>query len=203
MEHLIIKKYVTYQEYLDQQSSKLSNCQLPWLDSYEKMYQQLLSGLLGFLRLSNSDLRQMRTVLCLGARRGVEVTVFRLFGYECIGIDINPGPDNPLVIKGDFHHLPMETESQDIVYTNCLDHILEPDQFMSEVKRVLKPGGYFMILYASVKAVKGDRFASCSWDSFDNVLELIQGYGFEAIERIPIKQNTFFEAAQILRRTET
>jgi len=202
MDHITIKKYPTYQEYLDNQASKLSECQLPWLDNYEKMYRQLLCGIIGFLHLKIPNLRQMSPVLCLGARRGVEVTVFRLLGYESIGIDINPGADNSLVIQGDFHHLPMEAESQGIVYTNCLDHILDVDQFMNEVKRVLKPKGYFIILHASVEAVQGDRFASCSWDNFDNVLQLIQSYGFMDIERIPIKNNNFFEAVQVLRRTE-
>jgi len=201
MEHITIRQYETHQEYLNHQASKLSSG-LSWLNDYEKMYSALLFEILHHLQGTISSFFQPR-VLCLGARRGTEVRVFKSLGFECIGIDINPGPDNPLVIKGDFHNLDPSIPQQDVVYTNCLDHIIDPDKFLNEVKRILNPGGYFVILYASVEAVKNDKFASFGWDSFDNVLELIQRYGFEAVKQIPIEQNNFFEAVQILRRTET
>jgi len=201
IKHITIKHYPTYQTYLDEQSSKL-NQGIDWIDSYENMYQPLLTDLIRRLQQVVPTLTQSnQQVLCLGARRGAEVRAFRSLGFDCVGVDINPGPNNELVMQGDFHNLDSLMPLQDIVYTNSLDHILDPDKFLNGVRKVLKPGGYFLILRASVGVVYLDRFASFSWDNFDEVIKLISEYGFTHKGRINIEGNNFFEALELLRRT--
>lgn len=86
------------------------------------------------------------SVLCLAARVGDEVEAWRQLGHPgAIGIDINPGPDNPLVLVGDFHDLQYPASSIDCVYCNSLDHAYDLDKIASEVNRVLKPGGIFVL----------------------------------------------------------
>ena len=85
-------------------------------------------------------------ILCLAARLGDEVDAWRQLGHpEAIGIDINPGPDNPYVIVGDFHHLQFPDASIDCVYCNSLDHAFDLDKIAAEVRRVLKPGALFVL----------------------------------------------------------
>ena len=85
-------------------------------------------------------------VLCLAARVGDEVEAWRMLGHpEAIGIDINPGPDNPLVVNGDFRALQYPDASIDCIYCNSLDHAFDLDKIAGEVRRVLKPGGLFVL----------------------------------------------------------
>ena len=63
--------------------------------------------------------------LCLGARTGQEVVALKELGVEnSIGIDIVP--HEPNVIKGDIHDLDFKDETFDFVYTNIIDHSINP-----------------------------------------------------------------------------
>lgn len=82
-------------------------------------------------------------IMCAGARQGTEVEVLRDLGFEnAYGIDLNPGLDNPYVIKGDFMHMDNATSSLDLLYTNCVDHAFDLEAFFAEHARVIKPDGY-------------------------------------------------------------
>lgn len=95
-------------------------------------------------------------VLCLAARLGDEVEAWRQLGHiQAIGIDLNPGPDNPYVVVGDFHDLQFASSSVDCVYCNSLDHAYDLDKIASEVRRVLKPGGLFVLDVVYGYAEKG------------------------------------------------
>ena len=41
---------------------------------------------------------------------------FRALGAMALGIDLNPGPSNPIVLEGDFHRLPFADAVFDLVY---------------------------------------------------------------------------------------
>jgi len=57
-----------------------------------------------------------------------------------VGFDIVPGPGVDVV--GDAHNLPFEDEKFDtILCTDVLDHLHSPEIVISEMRRVLKPGG--------------------------------------------------------------
>ena len=84
--------------------------------------------------------------LCLGARYGEEVEALQNLGYDAIGIDLVP--HEPLVIKGDFHNIPFDDSSFDLVYSNSTDHIYDLDKFAAETKRVLKENGFVYVRLA-------------------------------------------------------
>jgi SAM-dependent methyltransferase len=77
-------------------------------------------------------------MLCLGARFGEEVRAWQDLDFNAIGIDLNPGPNNEYVIKGDFHNIPWPDESFDYVWSNAIDHSLYLEQVVRETYRVLK-----------------------------------------------------------------
>lgn len=50
------------------------------------------------------------------------------------------------LIEGDAHDLPLEDNSQDMVYANLLlHHLLEPPMAIKDIYRILKPGGSLVI----------------------------------------------------------
>jgi SAM-dependent methyltransferase len=61
-------------------------------------------------------------------------------GY--FGLDVSPGSNVAMV--GDAHLLPLAAESLDgVIMVSVLEHLYDPTRAVSEVGRVLKPGGLF------------------------------------------------------------
>lgn len=65
-------------------------------------------------------------------------------GFEYVGMDIDsrgPGPD----VLGDAHNLPITDGAFDLVISfAALEHVVSPITVMSEINRVLRPGGRFV-----------------------------------------------------------
>lgn len=114
-------------------------------------------------------------ILCLGARQGTEVEVWRDLGFRnAYGIDLNPGPNNLYVHPGDFMHLTEADASIDCLYTNSVDHVFDLELFMTEQVRVLKPTGY--ALY-DLPRYSGSRspgaFEAIGWQSEADIINCL------------------------------
>lgn len=73
----------------------------------------------------------------------------RAAGRTVIGIDVDPaGSENPIIDEFrviDDGRWPLEDGSADLAYCDwVLEHIQEPEQFVAELHRVLRPGGAFI-----------------------------------------------------------
>ena len=136
---IITKTYPSYAAYLAHQAEKLDKSNGHAFTNPEKQVELFRQ------RFLDLPIPKGQTVLCLGARCGEEVRAWFSVGHHAVGIDVNPGKDNPYVTKGDFHHLPQDDHSVDVVYTNCLDHALDLGQVLKEVTRVLRPHGWFVV----------------------------------------------------------
>jgi hypothetical protein len=124
------------------------------------------------------------TIVCAGARTGTEVEVLRDLGFiRAYGIDLNPGPDNPLVRPGDFHALDNADSSVDLVYSNSLDHVFDFDRFFADHVRAIKADAY--VLYDLPVAVSGmaGPAEAVSWEREDTLLPQMLEY-FRRIVRI-------------------
>lgn len=137
------KNYSNYDEYINHQRSKA--------DFGTALRQKLLGELwesdcAGF-RLNfkpyEEIIKESKNVICLGARVGQEVHVLRELGVDAIGMDLVEAP--PLVLKGDVHNLEFEDKSFGFAFSNIFDHVLYPEKFISEIERVVKPGGYCLL----------------------------------------------------------
>jgi SAM-dependent methyltransferase len=100
--------------------------------------------------------------LCIGARTGQEVVALNELGItNVIGLDLVP--HSPHVIKGDMHNLEFENESFNFVYSNVLGNSVNPEKMISEIERVLVPGG---ICYLQFKVGEDrDQYTECMIES--------------------------------------
>ena len=91
-------------------------------------------------------------VLDFGCGEGGLINALVDRGYDAIGCDIalyGDGQTNSRVhkIADAPYRLPCRDESIDIVVSTCvLEHARNPHEYMSEIRRVLKPGGHAMHL---------------------------------------------------------
>jgi SAM-dependent methyltransferase len=116
------------------------------------------------------------TIVCLGARQSTEVQVLHELGFRnAYGVDLNPGPDNALVRRGDFQRLDEPDASVDLVYSNSLDHALDLPAALDEHARVVRPGG--LALYDIADGSSNDpTLSACeatSWASHGTILRLL------------------------------
>jgi len=177
------RQYRSYDDYLEHQAAKLETHNF---GDYDEEFRNALRERLVALDIDWPG----RNVLCLGARIGTEVKAFLDLGATAIGIDLNPGPDNPYVVRGDFHNLEFAPGSMDVVYTNSLDHAFDIDRIAAEVWKVLKPDGQFIVeaSHGRDQGIKPGFFESFFWKNVDELIRLFEKGGFSVSRRTPIKR---------------
>lgn len=177
---LKLRPYSDYDTYLAHQASKLKTVDLT---VYEQRFKQALTERLRKM----PDLYRGRSVLCIGARTGVECEAFIECGCFAVGVDLNPGERNRYVVVGDFHALQFATSSIYAVYTNALDHVFEFDRVIAEVVRVLMPSGLFIADIVRGMADEGGRqpgaYESAWWESVETPISRIQSEDLTLISR--------------------
>ena len=185
-------------------------------------------GNIAFLNISRGE-----CILDLGCGGGGEtLDAARLTGPEGVswGLDITDamivkaaslaeelGLPNAKFVKGDIEALPFEDSSFDAVMSNCvINHARDKSRAYSEIYRVLKEGGRFVISDAVTKAplpdsVKNDpeAWAQCYGGSVteQEYLDSIRGSGFEKLRilkrREYIKNTYDFISLTILAEKNT
>jgi SAM-dependent methyltransferase len=172
------RSYPSYEEYVTHQKSKLERLDLT---AYDPDFRRALRK-----RLEQLDfLRPRMKALCLGARSGAEVKAFVDLWCSATGIDLNPPENSALVREGDFHDTGYVAWSQDVVYTNCLDHAFDILDAIEEISRVLRPEG-FLIVEACPGKEEGahlDEWDCFIWPTVDALVELVERSGFRLIRR--------------------
>jgi SAM-dependent methyltransferase len=164
------RNYASYDEYLAHQAEKLERI-------YERRQIKDEAAVAEFRRRFEgcAPLAAARNVLCLGARLGAEVRALRELGYFAVGLDLNPGRDNPYVFYGDFHDLAFRDASVDAVYTNALDHVFDLARVVKEVDRVLAPGGLFVadVLPGSEEGFIPGEYEATHWRRTEDLVEAV------------------------------
>ena len=104
--------------------------------------------------------------ICHGARNGFEVEFLRnCLKGDIIGTDISDSAiDFPHIEVWDFHdENPLWRGQFDFVYTNSLDHALEPDRALRTWAGQLVPSGRIYIEHTTAHSTKRDPFGAHSW----------------------------------------
>lgn len=171
------RRYRSYEAYLQHQAAKLRTLKL---DKYNTLFKPALLERIDDLEPLRS-LPRGSTVLCLGARNGVECEAFIEKGFFAVGVDLNPGEGNRFVVNGDFHELQYADATVDVVFTNALDHAFDLDRIVDEIRRVLRPGGLFIAEIVRGSKDEGGRepgeYESVWWDQSRVVADAIQKHG--------------------------
>lgn len=179
------RHYNSYDAYVEHQAAKLRTINL---DNYSKAFRPALTGRLQTARSLQARPRGA-SVLCLGARNGVECQAFIDLGYFAVGLDLNPGLVNRHVVVGDFHSLQFASESVDIVYTNVLDHAFDIEMVFREIHRVLKSDG--IVIAEIVRGSKDENgrepgdYECVWWDRSEEVVRRFLHCGFEIDQTTP------------------
>lgn len=134
-------------------------------DAYENVSGYVADADLGLscgVPVEHAGLQPGQTVLDLGSGAGLDVFVARNevgAGGHVIGVDMTAemiakarqnskqsGFDNVEFRLGEIEHLPIRSNSIDVVISNCvLNLVPDKQRAFSEIFRVLKPGGHFCI----------------------------------------------------------
>ena len=135
--------YKNYEDYKNHQLKKTSDKtkQKKWLGEEWRLKIDIFKGLFN----ENIDhIKDKSKCICLGSRTGQEVVAFKELGIiDTIGIDLHEF--KPYTIIGDIHDLKYEDNTFDLAFSNIFDHSLYPEKFISEIYRVLKPNGIFIL----------------------------------------------------------
>ena len=170
--------YPDYETYLTHQAGKLPRLDLR---NYDRTYREILRGRIGSLPLEYRGAR----VLCLGARIGTEVKAFIDLGAFAVGVDINPGARNGYVVHGDFHHLQYADGTIDVAFSNSVDHVLDFDRWIAEVRRVLRPQGVLLLELSKGLREGGtpEFYESLCWSSVDEMASELERRGFRTLQQ--------------------
>jgi SAM-dependent methyltransferase len=186
---VVKRKYASYGSYLRRQAKKLNRR----IGPLRKQYKRRVSLFVEEFQALHQKIEFGGPVLCLGARLGEEVDALRSMGFaNSIGIDINPGPKNSLVVKGDFHSLPFADAAFGMVYSNCVDHMLDLEKIELECCRVLRSGG-FLTLGLNVnfdgdpsEYLANQNFEALAWSSPQDIIDAFSAFDLVDIVHFPL-----------------
>ena len=159
------------------------------------------------LPVEHAGLARGHTVLDLGAGAGLDAFVARReVGAEglVIGVDMTPemvskardnaakaGYENVDFRLGEIEHLPVRSDSVDVVISNCvLNLVPDKPRAFAEIHRVLKPGGHFCISdIVSSSQLPGwvqdiaDAYAGCVSGAIprEDYIRIISEAGFDQV----------------------
>jgi SAM-dependent methyltransferase len=89
-------------------------------------------------------------ILDVGCGKGVSLYFFNKFGMETYGIDKREEEQEHFHFRGcdiEKEGIPFEDGVFDVVYSkSVIEHVLNTENFLQEILRVLKPGGMFICL---------------------------------------------------------
>ena len=142
----------------------------------------------------NNNLKKESKVLCIGARYGIEVEVFKQLGFSNISaIDIYPRSKS--VIEADMHNLPFTENSFEIIYTHhSLDHSLFPEKAVKEMYRVSNKTAYWI---HTIPFNDYGKEEAIDFDSSNEIIMLFKKYTNEIIYKQEVirNDNGFIEPA--------
>lgn len=126
-------------------------------------------------------------ILCLGARLGEEVKVFKEIGFSnTVGIDLHPDKHSRYVVQGNWNKMHWDDNSFNCLYTNSIDHAWPIPLLVKEARRVLVNQGIFILELwkkhsLSDKQIKerfdnDKRYESVLWNNPQDVVGLFKRF---------------------------
>jgi len=97
---------------------------------------------------------QPRTVLDIGCGDGTAAATAAplLTGHRVIGVDWSQDALTrarthlPYTVRGELTALPLHSAAADaVLFSEVIEHLVDPDTALAEIRRVLRPGGHLML----------------------------------------------------------
>ena len=174
-----IKKYHSYQTYVDiQVAANTRKINQVWAS--KPVIKRIVEACLEL------GVTPPMNILCHGTRNGAEQRYFKEFleVEYIIGTEISPSAIKfPDTIHWDFHKMNKSWLGFfDIVYSNSLDHSINPNGAVSNWLKSLKPTGILIIQWLEKQCTKTDPFSA----STENICQLVENQGGKAIKLDPV-----------------
>jgi len=93
-------------------------------------------------------------------------------------------------LYGDFHDIQFPQNTVDIVFSNCVDHVYDIDNFIEQIKECLKPNGYLIIeaWFDSQDVDKFKGFYESFWYSdLSHLIKLFEQYNLKIKKDLAIE----------------
>lgn len=109
-----------------------------------------------------------------------------ILGKKYIGLDY-PATRSihhsvPPAIYGDGYNIPIKSASvQSVALLQVLEHLSEPSRVISEIYRVLEPGGYLLLTAPMISQIHGEPYDFYRYTKY-GITYLLQKSGFEIVE---------------------
>ena len=140
----------------------------------------------------------------LGSSDGLDLGVLKEFyAHNIVALDISPRllaqvPGRRVV--GDAHRLPFPSDSLDLVIANSALHHLDPERIVSEIGRVLKPGGRLHFL--EPRPCLGRRFLDWStmYAPLNRVLPFLRARHLTLVEEMTMYTQWIEEFPRLIGR---
>jgi len=138
------------------------------------------------------DAEEIKTVVDLGCGSGRTADGFKEKNPDIrwIGVDIESSPEVEARQRTDVEfltfdgiHLPFINDEIELIYSHqVLEHVREPKELLAEVKRCLKPGGYFIGSTSHLEPYHSYSYRNYTPYGF---VELIKESGLRVVELRP------------------
>jgi SAM-dependent methyltransferase len=132
-------------------------------DRYEQM-QRVIAPTRNLKRLESLSSRQIHDFLEIGFGQGYVLEKALTKGWRAVGVEVTPAYAESVrqrlgvpVLLGQLEELGLPSGSFDIIYANSvLEHTKDPETFLQECARILRPGGLGFFLVPNEDALIND-----------------------------------------------
>ncbi|MBT3721641.1 class I SAM-dependent methyltransferase [archaeon] len=182
-----------------------------WGQEFKKNEKQIILSKRESFSLQLSFLKtyikpQGKKLLDIGTGKGYLLDVAKKQGYNCYGLDISKyatkiaKKNHKKIFTGDLFSAKYKSNYFDVITaTDLLEHIENPHEFVKEVRRILKPGGYFFVITPNTdsftRKILGKKWYQYKYEHIiyynkSSIKELFEKYDFK-IQEISLNKKRF------------
>ena len=142
-------------------------------------YTELAISKINTLKDAGFELKKDMKILDFGCGEGNLVKAFRELGYDAYGVDVidcpNLDEEHYSKLSFDPYVIPFEDDFFDYIFsTSVFEHVLNTDESLKEIQRVLKSGGVtthslpsrYRVIEPHIKVPFGGIFEGKGWLAF-------------------------------------